>query len=53
VSVGALVGIGITTGKVHWKAVSGIVLSWVITLPCAAALAAIFMMVLRILHPAA
>ena len=38
-SVGSLVGIGIVTRKAHWKAVGGIVLSWIITLPCAAALA--------------
>ena len=43
VSVGALVGIGITTRQAHWKAVGGIVLSWLITLPCAAALAAVAM----------
>jgi PiT family inorganic phosphate transporter len=41
VSVGALVGIGISTRQAHWKAVGQIVLSWVITLPCAAALAAL------------
>ena len=40
-SVGSLVGIGIVTRKAHWKAVGGIVLSWIITLPCAAALAAL------------
>ena len=41
VSVGALVGIGISTRQAHWKSVGGIVLSWIITLPCAAALAAL------------
>lgn len=41
VSVGALVGIGIVTRKTHWKAVGGIALSWLVTLPCAAALAAL------------
>ena len=41
VSVGSLVGIGITTRQAHWKAVGQIVLSWIITLPCAAALAAL------------
>ena len=41
VSVGSLVGIGIVTRQAHWKAVGGIVLSWIITLPCAAALAAL------------
>ena len=41
VSVGALVGIGISTRQAHWKSVGGIVLSWIITLPCAAALGAL------------
>lgn len=36
VSVGSLVGIGISTRKTHWKAVGQIILSWVITLPCSA-----------------
>lgn len=40
VSVGALVGIGTVTGQAHWKAVGQIVLSWIVTLPCGAALAA-------------
>ena len=39
VSVGALFGIGVTTGQANVKTVLGIVLSWVITLPCAALLA--------------
>lgn len=41
VSVGALVGIGAVTRQAHWKAVARIVLSWIITLPCGAALAAV------------
>lgn len=41
VSVGSLVGIGLATGKAHWANVGSIVLSWLITLPCAAALAAL------------
>ena len=41
VSVGALVGQGMVTRRVHWKPVGQVVLSWVITLPCAAALAAL------------
>ena len=41
VSVGALVGIGITTRQAKWKTVGQIVLSWFITLPCGAALAAL------------
>jgi PiT family inorganic phosphate transporter len=40
VSVGALLGIGVTTRQARWKSVGAIVLSWVITLPCAALLAA-------------
>ena len=40
VSVGALLGIGIATRRAQWKSVAGIVLSWVVTLPCAALLAA-------------
>jgi PiT family inorganic phosphate transporter len=53
VSVGSLVGIGIVTRKAHWKSVGQIVLCWLITLPCGAALAAIIALVLRILHPMA
>jgi PiT family inorganic phosphate transporter len=37
VSVGSLFGIGLTTGKTNFRMVSAIVLSWLITLPCAAA----------------
>jgi PiT family inorganic phosphate transporter len=40
VSVGALFGIGLLTGQANFKTVTGIVLSWVITLPCAAAIGA-------------
>jgi inorganic phosphate transporter, PiT family len=36
VSVGSLFGIGLTTGKANMPMISAIVLSWVITLPCAA-----------------
>ena len=49
VSVGSLIGIGIVTRKAHWKAVGGIVLSWVITLPCAAVIAALACWGLRVL----
>jgi PiT family inorganic phosphate transporter len=47
VSVGSLLGIGITTGQIKWKPVLGVLLSWVITLPCAAALSAIAYFLLR------
>lgn len=36
VSVGSLVGIGLTTGRANMSMISAIVLSWVVTLPCAA-----------------
>jgi PiT family inorganic phosphate transporter len=36
VSVGALVGMGATTGKTHWKKVFEIALAWVATLPIGA-----------------
>lgn len=39
VSVGALFGIGATTRQADFRVVSGILLSWVLTLPCAALLA--------------
>src|SRR5438876_7272102 len=39
VSVGSLFGIGLTTGKANIRVVLGIVLSWILTLPCAAIMA--------------
>jgi len=36
VSVGALLGIGITTRQAKWRTVIPVLLAWVITLPCAA-----------------
>ena len=39
VSVGSLLGTGITTRQAKWKPVIGVLLSWVITLPCAAVIA--------------
>lgn len=47
VSVGALLGIGITTRQVQWPAVISIWLSWLVTLPCAAALAALALWLMR------
>ena len=41
VTVGALLGIGITTRQAKWKSVSGVLLSWFVTLPCAAVIAAL------------
>lgn len=40
VSVGALFGIGVTTGQANLGVMRKVVLSWVLTLPCAAAIAA-------------
>lgn len=40
VSVGSLFGIGVTTGQVNLRVMRNVVLSWVLTLPCAAALGA-------------
>lgn len=47
VSVDSLLGIGITTRQTKWKPVVGLLLSWVITLPCSAALAALAYIALR------
>ena len=41
VSVGSLLGIGVTTGQAKWRKVLEILLAWVSTVPCGAALAAI------------
>lgn len=41
VSVGSLLGIGTTTRRAKWHTVIPVLLSWVVTLPCAAALAAV------------
>ena len=46
VSVGSLLGIGIVTRQAKWRSVGQIVLSWIITLPCGAALAALFLLVI-------
>ena len=41
VSVGSLLGIGITTGQAKWRKVGEILLAWVSTVPCGAILAAV------------
>ena len=41
VSVGSLFGIGLTTGRVNYRVILGILLSWVMTLPCAALIAGV------------
>lgn len=47
VSVGALTGIGASTRQAKWKNVVSIALCWVITLPCAAALAGLVHLLAR------
>ena len=47
VSVGSLLGLGIVTRQAKWKPVLGVLLSWVVTLPCAAALSALAYAILR------
>ncbi len=46
VSVGSLLGIGLATRQTKWRPVLGVLLSWLVTLPCAAALAALIYLVL-------
>ncbi len=50
VSVGALFGIGVTTGQANVKTVMGIVLSWIVTLPCAALIAGTIYFMVSKLH---
>lgn len=47
VAVGSLFGIGLTTGQANAKVMRAIVLSWIITLPCAAVLSAACYWVIR------
>jgi PiT family inorganic phosphate transporter len=47
VSVGSLFGIGLTTGKANVRVVLGILLSWVLTMPCAALIAAVVYSLIR------
>jgi PiT family inorganic phosphate transporter len=41
VSCGSLFGIGFVTGAAQWKTVTQILLTWMTTLPCGAALGAV------------
>jgi PiT family inorganic phosphate transporter len=50
VTVGSLFGIGLTTGRANSKVMMGIVLSWIVTLPCAAVLAALSYAIISRLH---
>jgi PiT family inorganic phosphate transporter len=47
VSVGSLLGMGILTRQAKWKPVVSILASWILTLPCAALIAAIAYWLIR------
>jgi PiT family inorganic phosphate transporter len=47
VSVGALFGMGLTTGQANHRVMFNILLSWVVTLPCAALIGAVAYSALR------
>ena len=47
VSVGSLLGIGVTRRRLQWRTAGAIFLAWVTTLPVAAALGAMSMLLLR------
>lgn len=46
VSVGALLGIGITTRQAKWRTVIPVLAAWVVTLPCSALVAALLFKIL-------
>jgi PiT family inorganic phosphate transporter len=46
VSCGSLFGIGAVTRQAHWKTIGQILLAWVVTLPLAGLLAALFVVIL-------
>ena len=47
VSMGALIGIGIVNGKADYSQIGKILLSWVLTLPIAAAFSGLFYVFLK------
>ena len=49
VSVGSMLGIGIITRQAKWRTIRQIILSWLITVPCGAALAALLALLLAAL----
>jgi inorganic phosphate transporter, PiT family len=50
VTVGSLLGMGLVTRQVGWDPVTKVLLSWIITLPCGAAFAAVIYWVVRTIH---
>jgi len=53
VSVGSLLGIGVTTRQAKWRKVGEILLAWVTTVPCAAILAALAFILVQFLRRSA
>lgn len=51
VSVGALLGIGVTTRQAKWRTVLPVLAAWVITLPLSALVAAVFFQLGRFISP--
>ncbi len=47
VSVGSLVGIGVTTKRIFWRKVGDIVFAWISTVPCGAIIAALAFFLIR------
>jgi len=47
VSVGALLGIGIVTRKARWRKIGEVLIAWISTVPCGAALAALAYWILK------
>jgi len=47
VSCGSIFGIGAITRQAHWRMIGSIVLAWVVTLPLAGALGAVFVLAFR------
>ena len=50
VSVGSLLGIGVTTRQANWRKVGKILLAWVTTVPCAAILAGLAFILVQLLR---
>jgi len=50
VAVGSLFGIGLTSGRANSRVVGAIVLSWLVTLPCAAILSGSIYWVTKAFH---
>lgn len=49
VSVGALAGIGVANGKIHWHMLQEIILAWITTFPCGSIIAGVTYFLLDVL----